>query len=418
MGPTMAHLTDTWGDASRSARTGLFVGSRTRGLATSSRYTKVARLGGFDLVLVCATLATAAMGALMVYSATRYELLASGMSPHYWLKRDVLFLSIGMVAMVAMALVDYHRWEAMWGAIAGGTLLLLVAVMVPHVGKNALGSTRWLPLGPFQLQPSTFADLAMIVVVAALLSRGESPPSTARLVGVVAIVAVTMAIVAKQPDLGSAIVIGVVLAAMLVVGGTRARHLLLLALAGLAAVFAVIHFGMLHGYQASRLTGFLHQNQQTSGSNYNLAQSKIDIGGGGIFGHGLFRDSQTNLQYVPEQQTDFIFTAVGGQLGFFGTSTVLLLYAVIASRLWKAARNAPDRAGMLMATGVFTLLIFSVFENAGMTIGLTPITGIPLPLMSYGGSADLVFMSAIGLALNVARQRSSRPAAQAGSSAL
>lgn len=372
------------------------------------------RFLGLDVVLIVSTLTIAVIGAVMVYSATRYELISAGLGPTYWVKRDVIFLGVGVLVMIALAFIDYHHWEAMWAVVFGTTGFLLLVVMVPHIGKHTLGSTRWIPLGPFQFQPSAFADLAVIIAVATLLSRAEPPISWSRVAGVVALAGGTMAVVAKQPDLGSAIVIGVVVAAIAVAGGVRARQLGFLGLVAVTGVFAVIHFGLLHGYQTSRLTSFLHQNSQTNSANYNLTQSKIDIGSGGILGKGLFRDQQTNLQYVPEQQTDFIFTAVGGQLGFVGTCAVLVLYGIIATRLWKAARSAKDTVGTLIATGVFTLLTFSVFENAGMTMGIMPITGIPLPFMSYGGSADVVFFAAVGIALNIGNQAKGRTESREG----
>ncbi len=374
----------------------------------------VTRLLQFDVMLVMGVLAMAAVGAVMVYSATRYELLAAGMSPHYWVKKDIVFLGAGAVVMGVLAFIDYHHWEAMWMVVFGATFAALLAVMLPGIGTHNLGSTRWISLGPFQFQPSAFAPLVFTVVAGALCAREEGVLSWRTLGAVVALAGLTMGLVAKQPDLGSAIVIGMVVAVILVLGGARARQIVFLGIVAAAGAFTVIHFGLLHGYQASRLTSFLHPNQHTNSTNYNLAQSKIDIGQGGLFGKGLFHDRQTNLQYVPEQHTDFIFTAVGGQLGFVGSSAVLVLYGLIVVRLWMIARSASDKFGSLLAIGAFAMFSFSVFENAGMTMGITPITGIPLPMMSYGGSADIAFFAAIGIALNVGSQSRGRLSARPG----
>ena len=166
-------------------------------------------------------------------------------------------------------------------------------------------------------------------------------------------------------------------------------------------IFAIVHLGLLKPYQVQRLTNFLHQNAHSSGSTYNLHQSVAAIGSGGFWGAGLFHGPQTNLSYVPEQQTDFIFSAVGEQLGFAGAATVLALLGVVSWRILRAAQVARDPFGRLLATGAFMLIAFSVFENAGMTMGIMPIAGIPLPFLSYGGSATLSFFAAVGLALSV-----------------
>ena len=361
------------------------------------------RVFEFDLVLIVAAVMMAALGAIMVYSATRSGLITNHLDPHYWLKRDVVFLGVGAAIMAVLSFVDYHVFERYWVVIYGAAIFTLFVVLLPHVGTHILGSQRWLQLGSFQFQPSAFTGLAVIVSVAALMQRAEIPVQWRVIGKVLAVVVVAMGIVAKQPDLGSAIVIGIIAATMLVVGGAQLRQLVVLGIATALGVWLILHLGLLHGYQVSRLTSFLHPHQGTNSTNYNLNQSKIDIGSGGFFGKGLFHDQQTNLQYVPEQQTDFIFTAVGGQLGFVGACGVIVLYGVIAVRILSAARRAIDTFGTLLAAGAFSLLTFSVFENAGMTIGITPITGIPLPFMSYGGSADIAFFAALGITLSVSR---------------
>jgi rod shape determining protein RodA len=187
------------------------------------------------------------------------------------------------------------------------------------------------------------------------------------------------------------------------VAGARVRHLALLGLLGVVAVAGVLRAGVLAPYQVDRLTGFLHQSADPRGASWNLEQAKIAIGSGGLLGDGLFSGSQTRLAYVPEQHTDFVFTVVGEELGLVGGGTVLALFALLAWRIWRAAWLTPDPFSALCCAGVLAMLVFQVTENVGMTMGITPITGIPLPFLSYGGSSMLASFAAVGLAANVAR---------------
>ncbi len=357
-----------------------------------------------DIVLVLTTLVLAAVGVVMVYSATRDHQVALGLSSHYYLYRQALFVVLGTVVMVALTAIDYHWIEHAATVLYVAIVLALVAMFA--IGHSALGATRWINLGPFQFQPSAFAVLAEIAVVAAFCARRTEGLERGDIVKILIAQAVPIVLVVKQPDLGSGIVLGVVLLVMLIMAGVPNRYmLLLLALAALAA-FGMIHFGLLKHYQIQRLTSFLHQNTGSQSTTYNLHQSVAAIGSGGMFGTGLFKGLQTNLAFVPEQQTDFIFSAVGEQLGFVGSAAVLVLEGIICWRVLRSAQVARDNLGRLLSIGAFTLIAFSVFENAGMTMGIMPIAGIPLPFLSYGGSATLAFFAAVGLALSVQlRQR-------------
>jgi rod shape determining protein RodA len=353
-----------------------------------------------DLVLIFTTFAVSALGVVFVYSATRSKLLLAGVSPHYYLDRQTAFALVGVMVMAALVVLDYHWLEYASRLLYLGIILALLAMFTP-IGSRALGATRWFQLGPVQIQPSAFATLVMIVIVAAFCARRPEGLEPLDVLKVIALAGVPILLVVKQPDLGTGIVMCIVLLTMLVVAGIPNRYLILLVCLSVLGVFAVFHLGLLKPYQVQRLTGFLHQNAQTSSSTYNLHQSVAAIGSGGFSGKGLFHGSQTNLSYVPEQQTDFIFSAVGEQLGFLGAATVLLLLAVVAWRILHAAQVARDPFGRLIATGCFALVAFSVFENAGMTMGIMPIAGIPLPFLSYGGSATVAFFAAVGLALSV-----------------
>lgn len=361
-------------------------------------------LGRVDAILVLATLVLAAFGVLMVYSATRDGQAAAGLSTHYYLVRQGIYVVIGTVVMVVFTVVDYHWMEHAAMALYAGLVLALLAMFV--VGQSALGATRWISIAGFQLQPSAFAALVEVAVVAGFCARRPDGLERGDILKVLALQAVPILLVVKQPDLGSGMVMAVVLLVTLIMAGVPNRYLVLLLLLAAVGVFGMVHFHLLKEYQLQRLTGFLNQNKGTQGTNYNLTQSTSAIGSGGLFGAGLFHGVATNLAQVPEQQTDFIFSAVGEQLGFVGSVTVLAVEAVICWRVLRAAQLARDSFGRLLAIGAFTLLAFSVFENAGMTMGIMPIAGIPLPFLSYGGSATIAFFAAVGVASSVhLRQR-------------
>ncbi len=354
----------------------------------------------FDYTLVIATMAVALLGVVMVYTATRGKLIAAGLNPHYYLERQAIWVVLGFAAMILVVMVDYRHIHMLGYVIYGGVVMGLLGVLTP-VGKSALGAQRWFQLGPLQLQPSEFAAVAMIIAVAVYLSGESGELSLRKLVGVLALAGVPMLLVVKQPDIGTAIILGVVLISQLVVARIRLLHLVVLFVLGVFGIYMVIHLGILKSYQLQRLTSFMNPKSALSSSGYNLAQSKIAIGAGGVFGKGLFHGTQTNLAYVPEQQTDFIFTAVGEQLGFVGAGILLLFFGYICWRVWRVGVNARDQFGRLLAIGVLAFLAFSIFQNAAMTMGIMPITGIPLPFMSYGGSAALSFFGAVGIALGV-----------------
>jgi rod shape determining protein RodA len=349
-----------------------------------------------DILLVLSTIVVAAVGVLMVYSATRDKLALAGDDPHYFLTRQAAFVVVGVIAMVVLALADYH-WLEHAGTVLYVLMLLSLLAMFA-IGSSQLGATRWLQIGPVQLQPSAFASLILVVIVAGYCSRRPEGLERGDILKVLGLAIIPILLVVKQPDLGSGIVMSVVLLVMLVVAGVPNRYLLLLIFLAVIGILAVVHLGLLQQYQVQRITGFLNQGGTQS---YNLAQSKAAIGSGGFWGTGLFKGSQTNLSYVPEQQTDFIFSAVGEQLGFVGSATILALLGLLAWRLLAAAQSARDPFGRLLATGVFTLIVFSIFENAGMTMGIMPIAGIPLPFLSYGGSATVAFFAGVGVVLSV-----------------
>ncbi|TML43619.1 MAG: rod shape-determining protein RodA [Actinobacteria bacterium] len=357
-----------------------------------------------DVVLLGSTVCVALLGVVMVYSATQAKQQVLGVDPHFYLKRQAVFVALGLVAMIFTAAVDYHKFEELGALAYLGVVGGLALVMSPF-GSVAKGSQRWFQLGSFQLQPSAFAGVAVILVVATLCCRARRGIDLRRLGVVLFLAGLPMGLVVLQPDLGTALVLGVILLTMLFVAGARGRHLAVLGLLVVFAVAAVVHLGMLKRYQVERLTAFYDQQHTNQQATYNLKQSETAIGAGGPFGRGLFHGTQTNLAYVPEQHTDFIFTAVGEQLGFIGGATLLALFGIIVWRVWRTAQLSRDALGALLCAGVLGMVTVSVFENAGMTMGILPITGIPLPLMSYGGSAVIATLAALGLVMNVGMRR-------------
>lgn len=356
-----------------------------------------------DVVLVVAPMVIAGLGLLMIYSSTRPKLEQAGLDPLYFVKRQAVAIVIGVIAMAVMMAIDYRRLRELAVLGYGGTIVLLVGVRA--VGRNVRGAQARFDIGPFQLQPGEFAKLFVILVLATYCAVHRDDLDVRRVAVALVIAGMPMALIILQPDLGTDLVLMAIVYTMLTVAGVRARHLAVLALLGLTAAVGAVNLGVLKPYQVRRLTSFIKPSQDAERSGYNSDQSQTAIGNGGLTGRGLFNGSQTNAGYVPEQHTDFIFTVVGEELGFVGGATLLALFALVVWRTWRAARLANDSFGSLCCIGVLAMLVFQVFENAGMTMGIMPITGIPLPWMSYGGSSVIVSFASMGLVANVHMRR-------------
>ena len=381
-------------------------------MITTSRGPAISRrVAGIDVILVVSSVLAAIIGVVMVYTATRGPLIAAGTSPTYFLKRQAIFVVIGIVGMVLMSIVDYRRLESVGMLAYALSILALLAVLAPGIGSHALGSTRWFSLGFIQIQPSEFAVLALILAVATYCSRRTEGLAWRDVIRVLILGGIPIVLVMVQPDLGTGIIMSIILLVMLAVAGLPTRILIMLLVGAVLVVLVAVSSGVLKHYQITRITSFLHQdathlNATQAKQIYNLQQAKIAIGSGGFLGKGILHGAETNLGYVPEQQTDFIFTAVGEQLGFVGATAVLAILGLVCWRILRAGQLARDSFGRLLCTGIFTFLAFSVFQNAGMTMGIMPITGIPLPFLSYGGSAILCFFMGVGVALSVYSRRS------------
>jgi len=314
--------------------------------------------------------------------------------------RQVLWVGLGLTAYVAAALFDYRRLRAMAPGLYVAMLLMLVAVRL--AGHTALGARRWLSIAGFPLEPSELSKLILVVVLAAYLSRFERM-TWRGFSGAVALVAPAAYLILTQPDLGTTIVFVTVLFAMLFLAGARPAQLLL-PLASAAVVVPLLPH-LLHGYQRRRLEIFLDPSQDPLGAGYNLLQARIAVGSGGLFGQGWLHGMQGQLGFVPERATDFVFAIFAEEFGLLGSLLLLAIFGTLLIRLLRSAAVAPDRFGELIAGGVFAMLLVQVVENVGMNIGLLPIAGIPLPLISYGGSATITTLAALGLAQSVTLRR-------------
>jgi rod shape determining protein RodA len=365
-------------------------------LATRSRHVSAR----FDPILLVTTGVLALIGIVMIYSATKGKLTLAGLDPRYYVKRQVIFFLVSLIVLVVVSLFDYRRWEQLATAMYIGIVLALLAVLAGF-GSTSNGSQRWFPVGPLQLQPSEFATLVLIVAIATYCARRPEGLDFRDLVRMVLMAGLPILLIIKQPDLGTAIVCTVILLVMLTVAGMPGRYLVLLVVGAVVVVVLAVNLGLVKQYQIQRLTSFISPGSASTTVKYQVDQAKFAIAHGGIFGQGLFKGAQTNLAYVPYQQTDFIFSAVGEQLGFVGAGVLIVLYGILAWRILRVAQMAKDVFGRLLCSGVFALLMFSVFENIGMNMGIMPVAGIPLPFLSYGGSSMIGFMAAIGIVSNV-----------------
>ncbi len=362
-------------------------------------------LRDLDPLLIGATLLISAVSLLMIWSSTHERLQSQGVDEFYFVKRQGAAIFVGLLVMALILAIDYRKLRDFSVFAYAGTVFLLLVVVTP-LGSSGRGHQAWFQLpGGFQLQPSELAKFGIIVALAGYANehRGEMDPW--RLTVTIGLAAVPLGLVMLQPDLGTTMVLGLIVIALLAVAGASVRHLLVLALLGLTFVVAVVNVGVLKQYQVDRLTSFVSQGSDKQNKTYNTDQSKIAIGTGGFDGRGLGNGPQTGGGFVPEQHTDFIFTAVGEEFGFLGGTALLALFAIVIWRTWRAAILARDFFGTLVCVGVLAMLGFQIFENMGMTMGIMPVTGIPLPLMSYGGSSTITTFACIALVANVSMRR-------------
>jgi rod shape determining protein RodA len=322
-------------------------------------------------------------------------------------------VAAGLILYIVVSNIDYREYRSLIPAASAITLLLLLLVFL---FDPVNGAQRWIPLGFFKLQPAEFAKVVVIVALAGLLAPQHRDELSARFVTwmkvsqAVAVVAVPAVLIYRQPDLGTTLVFGFILFAMLFVAGASWRQMVALGATAAVAAVSVFRFGLLSETQMNRLRVLFDPTIDPQGIGYSLRQSKAAIGSGLLFGKGLFQPGTlTDFQYVPEQENDFIFTAVGEQLGFIGGLLVLAAFAVIIWRLLVIAANSRDRFGALIASGAAAMVMFHVFVNIGMTVGIMPVTGLPLPFLSQGGSFYLAMALALGIANSIWLMRTPVP---------
>jgi rod shape determining protein RodA len=394
------------------ARQGVFgeAVDRIGGEPITSRMARRAPIRHLDPSLILITMILSAFGAVMVFSATANTLREEGLDPATFLTRQVIFIVAGVVILVALSVFDYRYLKAAAPFFYVATLIGLGLVLTP-LGEEIGGAQRWINLGFFQAQPSEYAKLAVIIGIAAWIVERRSNSKTDEIgwldvLAVGAIVAVPSVLIFLEPDLGTTMVMVALLAVALLVAGAKLRHFAALAGMGLLAIIVALQFGIIRDYQIERITAFLDSTPDPQSEGYNLIQARIAIAKGGLRGTGLASDkSLTSLDYVPEQHTDFIFTAVGEQLGFLGSATVLGLFGLLIWRALRIAAMSRDLFGTLIASGIVALWVFQLFVNVGMTMGIMPITGIPLPFISYGGSHLLANFVAVALLHNIHMRR-------------
>lgn len=369
--------------------------SAIRSRARRARRRLARRAGGFDPILIGSALALSVLGVVLVGAATRRH------GPAF-ATRQLAWVAVGAAALLATSLVDLAALRRRANVVYLAGLAALALVLTP-LGASTNGTQAWFSLGPLALQPAEMMKPVLVVALAAHGARAGGPLDGRRLLGALVLLGLPVGLVFLQPDLGTAMVLVSLTAGVVAVAGARIGHLALLGVIGVVAVAGVLRAGVLAPYQVERLTGFLNQSADPQGASWNLEQAKIAIGSGGLAGEGLFSGSQTRLAYVPEQHTDFVFTVVGEEMGLVGGATVLALFGLLAWRIWRGAWLSADPFGALCCSGVLAMVVFQVTENVGMTMGITPITGIPLPFLSYGGSSMVASLAAVGLAANVAR---------------
>lgn len=355
-----------------------------------------------DVVLLGTTLLLSLFGVLMITSANREALRSAGADPYLYLKKQMMFVVLGAIGMAVVTLWDYRTYLDLSAVLYLGSIVLLLGVFAMPAKKGAHG---WYDLGVFQLQPSEFTKIVIILVLASYGSAQRSQLDLRRFLTVLALAGVPTGLIYLEPDLGTALVFGVIVLTMLWVSGARAAHLAGLLGTLVVTMVAAVQLGVLKAYQLDRLTSFVNAEGNVTGAAYNVDQSTIAIGSGRLLGKGIFGGTQTRFQFVPERHTDFIFSVVGEQLGLIGGLFVLALLGIVCWRIWRIAAVARDAAGSLVCIGVLAFFLFQVFENVGMAMGIMPVTGIPLPFLSYGGSSTIVEFLAVGLVLNVGMHR-------------
>lgn len=362
-------------------------------------------VSGYDRWLTLSVLALLAFGTVLVYAATKNWFASQHLDPQYYLKRHVINIVIGLVLAYGTTLIDYRLLRAYTPIVWGLGVLGLVAVLTPGVGATVHGAKAWIALpGGFQIQPAELAKISIILGISMLLAERNgagADPTDGDVLKALAISAIPILLIMLQPDLGTTLIISAAIVIMVAVSGAPTRWVAGLLLLAMLGGFVAVQAGVVSQYQIKRLQSFVDPNADPQQSGYQLRQARITIGSGGILGRGLFHGPQTNGRFVPEQQTDFIFTVAGEETGFLGCGLLLLFFGLFFWRAFLIAQRTNDLFGRLVCVGVIAWFAFQTFENIGMAMGLMPMTGVPLPFISYGGSSMFATLIGFGLLQNV-----------------
>jgi rod shape determining protein RodA len=352
-----------------------------------------------DLVLLAAAAALVAYGLWAISGITRFDVPGN---PDYFVVRQGIAAGLGAAGLLLAIAIPTDVWRRHWRVVYGGTIGLMIFVFV--FAEAVRGSKRWIDVGPIQFQPSEFGKGLFVLALAGFLVERRAALGQMRTVlSALALAAVPTVLVFLQPDLGTALVYGAAVCAVLFVAGVRWLHLAILAVVGVTLVLAVLWFlpaagiEVLKPYQTARLTGFTNPDADPAGLTYNVQQSITAVGAGGLEGRGVVEASQTRFDYLPEHATDFVFASFAEQRGFFGAAILLLLYLLVVWRGLRVVTVAGDLYGAMVAAGIVFAFLFQVFVNVGMTMGIAPVTGIPLPFVTVGGSSMVANLVAIGL---------------------
>ncbi|MEU4350493.1 rod shape-determining protein RodA [Streptomyces sp. NPDC023838] len=363
-----------------------------------------------DLPLLLSALALSFIGSLLVWSATRNRTQLNQGDPYYFLVRHAMNTGIGLGLMIGTIWLGHRTLRGAVPVLYGLSVVLILAVLTP-LGATVNGAHAWIIIGGgFSLQPSEFTKitiiLGMAMILASRVDAGDTPhPDHRTVLKSLGIAALPILIIMMMPDLGSVMVIVIIILGVLLASGASNRWVLGLIGAGVAGAVAVAALGLLDEYQINRFAAFANPSLDPAGVGYNTNQARIAIGSGGLTGTGLFKGSQTTGQFVPEQQTDFVFTVAGEELGFIGAGLILVLLGVVLWRACRIARETTELYGTVVAAGIIAWFGFQSFENIGMTLGIMPVAGLPLPFVSYGGSSMFAVWVAIGLLQSIRVQR-------------
>ena len=359
----------------------------------------------YDRTLTFAVLALSLIGTLLVWAATRDWFKSQGLDPQYYLKRHIINIAIAMALAYGTTLIDYRMLRAYTPIVWGLGVIGLAAVLIPGIGSTINGARAWISLpGGFQIQPAELAKISIIVGISMILAEKldkNNDPTDLDVLKALGIAALPIILILLQPDLGTVLIISAAVLAIITTSGAPTRWVIGLLLVAVLGGFVAVKTGVVSEYQVKRLQSFVDPAADPQMTGYQLRQSRITIGSGGFLGKGLFKGPQTNGRFVPEQQTDFIFTVAGEELGFLGSGFMLLCFGIIFYRAFNIAKRTNDLFGRLVCVGVISWFAFQTFENIGMTMGLVPMTGVPLPFVSYGGSSMFATFIGFGLLQNV-----------------